>query len=61
VTDAVLVDAVDVSADNVPSGGERARAVRRKGDVPKRKCELEMSSEPLHGPVIGIDVPCFGS
>jgi hypothetical protein len=61
VADAVLVDAVDVSADNVPSGGESARAVRGKGNVPKWKCELEMSSEPFHGPAVAIDVPCFGS
>jgi hypothetical protein len=60
VTDAVFVDAVDVSADNVPSGGESARAVRRKGDVPKWKCELEMSSEPFHRLVVGIDISCLG-
>jgi len=56
----MLVDTVDISTDNVPSGGESARAVRWKGDVPERKCELQMFFEPFHGLVVGIDVPCFG-
>jgi hypothetical protein len=56
----MLRDTVDVSADDVSSGSENAGAVWWEGDAPGRDGELEMSFESFHGPVAGVEVPCFG-
>jgi hypothetical protein len=56
VTNTILRDTVDVSADDVSSGSENAGAVWREGDAPGREDELEMSFESFHGPVIGVEV-----
>ena len=60
MTDTMLRDPVDVSADDVSSGSENAGAVWREGDAPGREGELELAFESFHGPVIGVEVPCFG-